>query len=977
MDDAGAVALAPAFLFSGGGKMDLKDIISAVSQFKSIVSDDVYLSSVIALLLVFLVVSSLVKLFELIVKAISAIKDCLVFLIDAFRGGVKYREHVQRRNQFLSALSSDLATIGKAEAWNDQNFTDLEAEVQVDGGYFATIFDRLRKHRSYGQRRERSLIGAIDGSAEKCLLLTGDPGAGKSVALRHLAVQMIERAKKSRRMYEPVPLYINLRELNLDGKVDSSSIKKFIIDNVRRGDADTAEYLSANWSSFHENGGWFFLFDSFDEIPEVLHAANEDVQIDKYGHAIQQFMDGLGGCRGVLASREYKSPKALAWPKLRILPLNEGLQEKLINNTFLSKEQKLTALRTLSTSRSATYRNPLFLTLLCRYVREHNSGPKNEHQLLYRHVESLCERDEEYVVSRWELSPELMKQGAAELAIVFALAPDIGLSPSVEELSVLAEKSSFLKGRIERVIEALTYVKVGRMDIASASRKERRFAFSHRRYHEAIFAKHLSDNEALIDPADLLCNPRWREYVVAMLQTHATESGHVLIDTAGKLITAQCALISFNEERFSGEVVRTYAWRDEILIHLLKLMVDVKTFNPSPSWRPVEDAVEQLFSPLWKRGDLFDRLMIIRYGGAGRAEAHSKRIEYARESGIVALQEEAVNACQFATMPSSQVAVWIRERVARRIVTSSKNRDALKWEALAAQLPSAYESSVCVERAKGLRRQHKYARFFMMPFLYFLQVMTSFDRNKSTDQMDYKKFRFAMLAVNMIPMFAVIGAVEPMRHLGAAIQLKSIFIVLMAICLMNLLVTHIRLENLALPSAISLKDVIRTFKVDYKMPFFAFIASALFIAVLTLPGLAFLYILRSLDISIGLKDSEAMLVGTFMTMIAIWASIFVYFKRSNQKMVRLSLKNLNSRKSLRSAVNGMLNTGAVEELCGLAIGKPSISYIDIRRTITLLSSRLTGRATSKLMNPMYERDITYGVSILLSEYAKAKGEGGN
>lgn len=89
---------------------------------------------------------------------------------------------VRRRIQFSRVLESDLATLAKAENWNDQWFTDLEAEVEVEGKYYARTWDRLIKKSAKGLRRIPSLIKAIESSGEQFLLVVGEPGSGKSVA---------------------------------------------------------------------------------------------------------------------------------------------------------------------------------------------------------------------------------------------------------------------------------------------------------------------------------------------------------------------------------------------------------------------------------------------------------------------------------------------------------------------------------------------------------------------------------------------------------------------------------------------------------------------------------------------------------------------------------------------------------------------------------------------------------------------------
>ena len=141
---------------------------------------------------------------------------------------------IRQRQQFCGVLRSDLASIAKAENWNDQFFTDLEAEVEAEGYCFSSALNRLCGRKSYGLRREPSLIKSIDRSAEQFLLLVGAPGSGKSVALRHLAHQLAERAIESSSETEKIPLYINLKELPLveEDQLTPDFINQFILDNI-------------------------------------------------------------------------------------------------------------------------------------------------------------------------------------------------------------------------------------------------------------------------------------------------------------------------------------------------------------------------------------------------------------------------------------------------------------------------------------------------------------------------------------------------------------------------------------------------------------------------------------------------------------------------------------------------------------------------------------------------------------------------
>lgn len=51
-------------------------------------------------------------------------------------------------------------------------------------------------------------------------------------------------------------------------------------------------------------GTWLFLFDSFDEIPDILGSTETDTVVEEYADALFHFLHGMNQCRGVVASRE-------------------------------------------------------------------------------------------------------------------------------------------------------------------------------------------------------------------------------------------------------------------------------------------------------------------------------------------------------------------------------------------------------------------------------------------------------------------------------------------------------------------------------------------------------------------------------------------------------------------------------------------------------------------------------------------------
>ena len=681
-----------------------------------------HLALLLSLIMLAVILGSITKIFEFLSKIWDGFCSFVKFFLAALKGHSAQKDFINRRKQFLRVLSSDLSTISKAEAWNDQHFTDLEAEVEIEGKYYDGPWMRFIKTASSGRRREPSLMKAIEKSSERNLLLLGDPGAGKSVALRHLAIQIIESSLRSIRDDAKIPLYVNLREFAPPEKrsLTIADVKEFVIDNVRRGDADTAEYVRSNWDDFQKRGVWFFLFDSFDEIPVVLHAAAGDSAVLECGKVIQMFMAGLGSCRGVLASREYKRPSAIDWPTLRILSLDENRQEELVRRTFLSRDQKEISLRAMALSSSATYKNPLFLTLLCRYVKQNGMGPKNEHDLLMEHVKHLSRRDSAYIERRWGLNSSKILRGAAEVAKLFACSPSLGLAPTIDEIfaEFAAEGNGLSKQDINSLIEAMTYVKIGRMDVSNQEVYVRRFAFSHRRYQECLYAEYLSANIDRVDVSSLLIDSRWREYVVALLQVGSSDAAKHLVIKAAELIDQRIADIKYAKVEFYGYKFSAFLWDDDRLEHLFSLFLEAMRYNPNGPWQPLEQVVESLFMPLWNKGDFFDRYKIVQYAALGDKARLVERLEFSIESDISILEERAVDACRFSPMPSNVLAAWIRRRVSMRVVSSVNRQDFLRWEAMASQLPSSYKMALPIARAKKLAASKMLTKFFTFPFLF-------------------------------------------------------------------------------------------------------------------------------------------------------------------------------------------------------------------------------------------------------------------
>jgi hypothetical protein len=608
----------------------------------------------------------------------------------------------RRQRQFCQGLASDLASLAKSENWNDQSFTDLEAEVEAEGAYYPNALRRLLRWPAKGPRLVSSLTETIEKSAEQAALVVGEPGSGKSVALRHVAQQLAERGPR-------VPLYLNLKEMKTPpgAPVNADTIKQFVLDNIRPGDTELTGYLRENWDDFRNRGIWFFLFDSFDEIPAVLHAPSGSKVIQEHAQAIRQFLSGMSACRGVLASREFKGPAFLPWPKFRLLPLSTERQEQLVASSNLDPTQRLLVREYLATSQSSLLgSNPLFLTLLCQYIHDKGRAPANDYDLLSEHIRRLAERHSEDAQRTFSLTVDELMAGAERLAVLFAQAPGIGLAPTLGEIRAELRPGEMSSRELQNLLAALVDVKIGRSDVREARVGDRRFTFSHRRYQEALFAGYLAFHPNHISPRELLTDPLWREYTVTLLQTRDVEALEPLVDEAVLLLSEMAG--SQRREPVIQELnshLTYFRWDDEPLGDLLALLEQGLARRQPVLWQRLSAEAGRVLESRWNEGDLYDRLQVLEVGGLLPTEALAEHIYYAVKLDADRLQSAAFRKVGALWEIPQHLAKWVRERLADGLLgAEGRLVGPRRLEALAARLPASVGARAVVSRCFLLRK---------------------------------------------------------------------------------------------------------------------------------------------------------------------------------------------------------------------------------------------------------------------------------
>lgn len=306
-----------------------------------------------------------------------------------------FMRNILRKKSFQTfsiQLSSMLDRLDKETQWDNKNFIPLNAEVDI-------LCDNKTKHKT------ENLLQALQQSPGKnnISLVIGEPGSGKSVAMRSLCNELLKTCRRTRR----IPLYINLKHWNKNWEGESYpspiDLKKFILDSFKQ--FDVSNFLQKNFEDIMANGGWFFIFDSYDEIPFL---ANKSLAYNsQVSNVIYDFLISNGG---VLSSRPFRSPDTD--PKrvrnhFRILPFNEGqLIQFFRRDVGLSKADCMDVFANCPEIVDLA-RTPMLASLVRQYYAEKQKWPCNQEELYQKLMTTRVQKAIADCKEQSGLTPEL------------------------------------------------------------------------------------------------------------------------------------------------------------------------------------------------------------------------------------------------------------------------------------------------------------------------------------------------------------------------------------------------------------------------------------------------------------------------------------------------------------------------------------------------------------------------------------------
>jgi hypothetical protein len=382
----------------------------------------------------------------------------------------------------------------------------LNAEVEVTEakaaeGKLAELIDAVQEYRN---RQE--------------LLIIGEPGSGKSVALRHLALKLLKSPGRTR-----IPLYVNLREWETDTPGPLiESLKRYIKTVAgRRLETETREFLDAHFDELLDQGRFLLLLDSFDEVPGVLNSQSPD-GIKELLDAIRVVFSHTPKRRGILASRPLLGSSLELGERavtLTIRPFDEDAVKKTLR---WHKEGESSAfsdelLRQLFSqpNLAGIANNPFYAWLLRDFVTEHHRLPGNQLELFNAYFEkqlqdSATDRQRRALDAQttWDVCIRIAdtlfdaaQAGAyPPLAGLQALIPDL---PVVDVVVVLGPPKLFRSilepGQVQQNPDA-------------------RIGFLHRRFQEFLLAKAVLTGRRRLDIDSAVDDPAWSDVLILYCQ---------------------------------------------------------------------------------------------------------------------------------------------------------------------------------------------------------------------------------------------------------------------------------------------------------------------------------------------------------------------------------------------------------------------------------------------------------------------------
>jgi hypothetical protein len=491
---------------------------------------------------------------------------------------------------------------------------DLEAN---DRAYFEPLLVEI----DTGSTRRKRVAGLIEElpriPAAELALLLGAPGAGKSVALRELAVREL-----AGRAHGRIPLYVSLEGWRAEPS--SESLHAYVLGWIRRlVSAPLARaFIEQHFDRLLRSDGWLVLLDGFDEIPALLDATGTDV-VRAYSSAVAQFA-AVSRCPVIVASRTYRHPQlAVRHTRFRLVPFSE----RQMNHVLARAPSISPELRHAFLARSDLVnvaRTPFFLRLARDYLEQNQALPATRSDLFRSFIQARIDG-----VATAQC-PSLMLDD-----VCAAIARQMFHSGTGFEVDARDVQSRFLNA-----LSALALLHRARLVRYNSGGK--RIAFAHRRFGEYFTARGIA---ALADlgVAEIMRDTRWHEVIALRCEVAGEDEARAF---AEKLFVEADA-----KRLFAADSEPLDSAARQQAVNVLRFLRDAFATRPSVL-APHRERTAELASTLPEEKDVFRAKAVTELVTFMPPESRDKALLWALACDAPAVQEAAFRSARHLGSPS-------------------------------------------------------------------------------------------------------------------------------------------------------------------------------------------------------------------------------------------------------------------------------------------------------------------------------------
>ena len=456
----------------------------------------------------------------------------------------KKLDYLELRDRFCKYMISILNKIDDETNWSDSYFTKLEAEIEMVG------------YNSSRSKVVSDLIKAIcRDNVSRSFLIIGDPGSGKSVSLRRLARTLYSEVNKT----GIVPIYINLKEWDGPNNPTDKDIADFAYRYLLRLSGRAGKAFLENWyESMLSRGLFFFLLDSFDEIPMVLDCDDKSEALKRISNEFDKFFHDIHECRGVLSSRPFRQPTGFRGRRLTIRPFTETQIRKTMKKGLkgwdINSDKIVRSLLIKRPELASAIRNPFMADLIIQYIIDHpNNLPLNYFELFDNYINKRLNEDYSYL-SELRLSKNDVIKAATKIAQTIYNTANIGLEADFSLLRKYVKDN-----KLDFKIRALQNARIGRY----GGRYRERFSFVHRRFAEFFAVRAMLSDDSLIKKKAIPEDSRWRDGLVVYCGIASEKQVRKLAEYAWSIIKKQ------SKSLINGDIIKAMP-----AIHCLRFLKD-------------------------------------------------------------------------------------------------------------------------------------------------------------------------------------------------------------------------------------------------------------------------------------------------------------------------------------------------------------------------------------------------------------------